>query len=565
MSGGSVDDDTVTATVWSPVAEIPAQPVDPAAQPVDPKTQPADLTTDHHDLPRVIDPPRPGPVTGGSRGFALHVLSRRHVVTVAGAGLAALVVFVVASRGGKLEAELTALIIVAAAGTVARKHAVALCVLLVTIAPFQVAILSFLFHAHGPASLIRAMGFGKELIVACLVSLALGRAPSEAARRWDALGRTFLALGLLYLVVPQLVPALFETSTTLTRVLGWRSQSLGILAALAIARLSFSTAEKRKIANVVIIGGTVMAACAIWEALSPNGWNSFIVTNFDPSAYRGAVLGTGSLPGESVINHTFLAGHDTTRAGSFTFSSITLPFYLLVCLGLAFSRAISSSEKRMWVISLLLTAGILVSQTRSALFGLAAAFVVALLRSRNASARTRALGLLLLGGFVMVRLGFATYLVDRVQIALAGKDVSAKAHQTNSRGAIELFLHHPAGLGWGVAPGNDTRGDGTVTVTAEDAFLQLGVELGWIGLGVVAAFVVTTLRALGRVARGAAVPWLVDGALFAVISISISGFFLHVFEDFSVSLTLWPIVGLALAHTADAVVREPAHSSRLTA
>lgn len=110
---------------------------------------------------------------------------------------------------------------------------------------------------------------------------------------------------------------------------------------------------------------------------------------------------------------------------------------------------------------------------------------------------------------------------------------------------INQMLAHPLGLGLGSAGPASYR---TLTpIIPESWYLQVGVELGFIGLALFIAVLVAIAKKLHTA----------DPAILAsFLGVLAIAFFLHTLEDSAVSLTLFTLIGLALTKSSGKIIRQ---------
>lgn len=100
---------------------------------------------------------------------------------------------------------------------------------------------------------------------------------------------------------------------------------------------------------------------------------------------------------------------------------------------------------------------------------------------------------------------------------------------------INQMLAHPLGLGLGSAGPASYRT--TTPIIPESWYLQVGIELGFIGLALFIAVLTSLAKKLYKANTA------ILAGFLGILAIS---FFLHTLEDSAVSLTLFAIIGLAL-------------------
>jgi hypothetical protein len=164
---------------------------------------------------------------------------------------------------------------------------------------------------------------------------------------------------------------------------------------------------------------------------------------------------------------------------------------------------------------------------------------------------------------------------------------SSKGHIEKPAQAIQTMIQHPLGLGLGSAgPASNRTSDTCVMLESgadaswaqahpnlcvfiaetqvqpmgkvcncpfltENWYLQIGVELGWLGMGLFIGLVVIIMRTLRGELRSMNYElrddrFLMHVTLLVFLGIGIASLFLHAWEDAAVAYTLWMLIGVAI-------------------
>jgi hypothetical protein len=408
--------------------------------------------------------------------------------------------------------------------------------------PLQVALLAGLYSAGTPEGIVRGLGFLKEACVAALLLAALRMqvrgSPQRGTRLWAL---SFVVLATAFLLASFLVSGVLDDIPVAARALGWRTECLGLIALLALSRIDLHVAWRRRALSVVVVTGVVMGAGAIWNGLLPVSFDAFSRSVLHVRRFQADVLGAGSGSG-SILVPTSEGGVLAYRAGSFLYNPLTCSFYLLLPFGVLAARLASRTRPRDLAAFVVVSAGLLMTGTRSSILAALVAGAVLLLGVRRAAAGARvaavaAVLLILIGG------SLGSSFRARLSAASSGQDYSSQQHAALTRQALRDVVENPLGRGLGTSPGIGARFDVSTRVTAENAYLQVAVETGAFGVALFGATLATAIAAGWRRRDqpvGGAV--LVSG-----VALAVSGLFLHTWEDFSVSLSYWSLVGLMLA------------------
>jgi hypothetical protein len=453
---------------------------------------------------------------------------------------------------------------------VARAPAIGL-LSLVALLPFQQAILAFLYHSGAPSGLVRALGGWKEAVVAGLV-LAGIKGFRASGRRLDALdlvGLAYIAVATAYLAAPSLLVlgSSGPPPSSSVRLLAWRADTLFVFALLAARHALIGASARRSFIKVALAAGAVVAGIGCFEALDTNSWNHFAVYTLGQPRYQAAVLHTTYFPlgmFNVEIKQT-IAGHVFTRVGSVFFSSLTLGFYLVLVLGLGVAFAARGRAKLLNLAIALAAGCLLATITRSAILSGAIVLILALLPEkalRNHSQHTRKVRfaiVALVGLIALAPVAVATGVSNRSSAALSG-GADATDHVSSTTQGLQSLASHPLGLGIGTAPGVGNRFNVSGQLTSENAYLQVGNELGIPELVIFIALLFLVVRHLGRAesADDDTTP-LARGIRLAALGLVVGGLFLHVWLDFSLAITLWGGAGLAIgvAERLETRAREP--------
>jgi hypothetical protein len=457
----------------------------------------------------------------------------------------------------KLQLGIGALIAGGVVILVARAPAVGL-LSLVALLPFQEATLAYLYRTGAPSGLVRALGGWKEAVVAGLV-LAGIKGFRESGRSLDALDMlalAYIAVATAYLVAPSLLvlDSAGARPSLSVRLLAWRADTLFVFAFLATRHALLGMAARRRFIKVALIAGAVVAGIGCFEALDTSSWNHFAVYTLGQPRYQAGVLHTTYFPlgmFNVEIKQT-IAGHVFTRVGSVFFSPLTLGFYLVLVLGVGIAAA-SRGRTRLLHLAIALAAGALLATiTRSAILSGAIVLLLALLpdnalRSRlERSRKVRFAIVALVGLIALAPVVIATGVSHRSSAALSG-GADATDHVSSTTTGLQSLASHPLGLGIGTAPGVGNRFNVSGQLTPENAYLQVGDELGVPELVIFIALLFLVVRRLGRAeaADDDAAP-LARGLRLAAIALAVGGLFLHVWLDFGLAITLWGGAGLAI-------------------
>jgi hypothetical protein len=140
----------------------------------------------------------------------------------------------------------------------------------------------------------------------------------------------------------------------------------------------------------------------------------------------------------------------------------------------------------------------------------------------------------------------AANLTTRSEGALTGADPSVAAHSNSLGDSISSLRDNPLGQGLGTGPAVGAARFQVQQVVAENAYLQVGNEMGVVTMTVFVVLLIAVLRRLR--ARDGTLPHdvLRAAAWQAGVALAIGGLFLHVWINIPVAWIWWGGAGLAL-------------------
>jgi hypothetical protein len=430
---------------------------------------------------------------------------------------------------------------------------------LVAALPLDLYGMSGLYRLGVTGDLLRPLRFWPEAI---LLGLGVAAAASflRSARRIDFLDGAavaYLVLGTAYLLLPRLFvgQGLGAQISFYGRELGWRSDIMyvGVLILARRLPLGPKRAEASSQLTQVLIGaGAALAALGLIEFADPSAWNHFATSVLRVPEYQQRVLNTFT-PGTSnrdILVYSRVGGHRFVRIGALL-EYESLGFYLAICLGLC-AEVVARGRARRGGTPLmgLLALALFLTQTRSAI--LAGAIAVALVfvarPGRQPEGQAR-IGFAISGVLIAADILFITLGVGS---RIGGNHVSDTAHASSFSSGLQVFIHHPFGRGLATAAGGGQevllKGLSGGYVVTEDQWLQIGTQLGIIGLGLYIAICLLSLRQLHRSDRPALIA--PAGLENTMIGVLIGAAFLQPFINPAVSITLFLLIGTCVGPPA---------------
>jgi O-antigen ligase/polysaccharide polymerase Wzy-like membrane protein len=441
---------------------------------------------------------------------------------------------------------------------------------LIIVLPFQGFLLARLWAWGFPTSIVRHLSAWKEAVAVGVV-LAGARHYLATGRRADALDRValgFVGLVLLYLAAQAtIIPS--APSQLSVRLLGFRQDAGFVLLALGARHAPLPADFLRRAGRAVLASAVLVAGVCAFETVATSTWNHFVVYTIRYTRYELDLLHANPPNVFDIRVYGLIGGLRVVRAGSIFLSALTCGFYLVIGFAVGLERATRGGGPR-WTIPavVLIGAGILLTQTRSAIL---AALVVAFLAfapgsSRQRAWRTQSTILICLLLILAVPAALSTGLASRITGATNNNDHSSAAHVSAFWNGLHTIEHHPLGLGLGTSAGVGQRAssDATEVVVPENGYLQVGIELGVIGMLSFVALTLVLLWRLRAAAHSRPDP-LLAASWGALAGLAVATWLLQTWVDFSVAWTAWGLAGGSLAAARAGVTDHSAERLRGTA
>jgi hypothetical protein len=464
----------------------------------------------------------------------------------------AIALFIIVTRGAMLERAVAGLAGIFLIVLAARRPDRALIALIVGL-PFQGLVLAQLFAWGVPAAVVRPLSSWKEALgLGVVVAGVQGfRASRRRLDRLDFWGLAFVGTTSVFALAPRLFSALAPTDWAV-RSLGFRASAGFVILALAARHARLPEGFVTHAARVAMWVGAIVAGIAVYEFLFSASWNDFIVNKVQYTRYQLLVTDVVPFDVADIRLYSHLGGQRFVRVGSVFANPLTLGFYLVLPLAVAIERTVRSGLRSgAGVMLAIIGTAIILTQTRAAIV---AAVIVAFFALRPAagrgSGRRWQFGMIL-AVLIIFALPIAgvSGLSQRAAKTTSGSEKSATDHVDSLRNGFDSVVAHPFGQGLGTSAGIGQRyqvQDATIT---ENYYLQVGVEMGILGLGIFVALTLAMLRRLNRAAK--AVPDLgISAVRGAAVGLAVGAFFLHTWIDFAVAWTLWSLAGASIGIAA---------------
>jgi len=421
---------------------------------------------------------------------------------------------------------------------------------LAAILPVHLFVLMGLFHFGMPAAIVRGLGGWKEAF-AIGIFLAGMRAVQSGARRLDVLDGlafAYILLATLYLVAPGLMAGQARLDFYV-RLLAYRTDVMFVVLFIGAHHAPIGRHFRDLLVRVAVVAATVTATIGLYELLASDSWNRFVVRTLQWPQFSRAIFGAAPFNSNDIRYYGHVGGVKFVRIGSTFLNPLDMGFFLVLAIGLGLGL-VAANKARPWVYLGLGIAGValIFTITRSAVLAGGVAVLLTLVPGpgRPTVQRARLTFILAAALIIAAPLAGAANLTTRSQGALTGTDTSAAAHSASFGDAVTSLKDHPLGQGLGTGPAVSAARFQVQQVVAEDAYLQIGNEMGLVTMVVFIALLIAVLRRLR--ARDGPIPHdsLSGGAWQAGVALAIGGLFLHVWVNIAVAWIWWGAAGLAL-------------------
>ena len=424
-------------------------------------------------------------------------------------------------------------------------------ILLVALLPLQQLVLAAAYRYGMPAALVRGVGAWKEALAIGILLAGL-RAVQKGTSRFDSLDGlafAYLLLALLYLLAPGLM-ANGPKRDFYVRLLAYRADAMFVVLFIGARHAPIARRYRDRLVRAAVITGIIAGAIGVFEFLASDTWNNFIVKTLQYNRFTTDIFGAGLINPVDIRVYGNVGSVQFVRIGSIFLNPLPMAFYLVLVLGLGL-ELVARNEAKPWVYAGLLTIGatLIFTITRSAILAGAVAAVFTLVPGPGRPVAHRArLSLALVAVLILaIPLAAAANLTTRSQGAVQGTDTSTQQHSSRLGSAIADLGRYPLGQGLATGPSVDVSRFNNIQETyAENAYIQIGNEMGIVTMVVFIALLITLLRRLR--APGGPTPHdtLRGGVWQAGIALAIGGLLLHVWIYLHVAWIWWGAAGLAL-------------------
>lgn len=425
---------------------------------------------------------------------------------------------------------------------------------LVGLLPFTILFSSLLYANGVGGGVARMAALWKELVVLAII-LAAWRRRHTHPYVPDALDRVcvaFVTLGIAYLVVPALFVGEPGVSLSLdTKFVAWRLVVLPVVLFLAARRLRLDEDEIAKVLRALTRLAVVLGVIGVVEFFASDWWNRLLIDTFGVNRYRSEVLQNDlvalGLRADDIRTYGEVAGRDIVRIGGPVLSYLTFAFLLVIVIGLLLERMVRGQMTPLVVAGVgTCGAGLLFTQTRSAIVGACVLLVAVLRPAPGRRTSTRVQYMIAAGGAMLIAVPvvFGAGLADRFT---SGDDDSDSIHEARIDYAYDVVQDNPLGLG--LAMGATTSGRSVPeAIISENQLLDVGIQIGVLGIFLFVLQYGLIARALKQAAARAG-PEAQVGAMAmrnAMIGMLVPMWYLQPLSVFEVAWVLFGLAGAAL-------------------
>jgi hypothetical protein len=464
-------------------------------------------------------------------------------------GCAALILVLAEFRAGAFLTKAVAGVVGAVLVLLLSQRIVGALVALIFLIPLQGVLLAYVLRLGAPVTLVRDLGTYKDVVIAAAIVAAFERHTTR--RRADAIDKwaaAYVLVATLYLVLPWISSLHLYPASFYVRFLAWRLNVEFVVLLIVVRRLALTTRERALLEGAALWGSFVVAAAGIFEYLDSKAFNNFLVHTVRYIDYQKTLTGTTqSHGGEDLRGFIDVAGHNVLRIGSVLIDPVVLGFFLIPGLAISLRRLTARRTGASQLTLAVIGSALVLTLTRSAVLAAVVLIAVTILALPNVSTPGRTRLIILLVGVTGAAVPFAAHVhfTARSESAVAGTDVSTTGHIADLGHALAVLFTHPLGQGLGTVAGVGKRFKVAGRVTTENAYVQVGDEIGIFAAVALVGFLIALAIHLLRRQRGLAdgSHAMIAGAL--VISFIVGGLLQEVWLAYATALTIAVLVGMA--------------------
>jgi hypothetical protein len=431
---------------------------------------------------------------------------------------------------------------------------------LAVILPLQKYLVAALYQAGLPIEVVRGAGWVKEALVLGVVASAV-HAVRTSSRQLDVIDRLALAWiagCAVYFFLPGILSAPGAPTGLNILVQGFRANAMFVLLFLGARHAPLPPDFAHRFRRVLMAVIVLVAAAGIYQFIDPQGWIRFTFDVVGLPQYQSAVQGLTPVQLQQDFGWLFL---DPVRVGSVLISPFEFVDLLLVGLALVVDRLVRGNAPAIATLgAIAIPLALLASRTRINLVAAAIVLLLVLRPAPNRVAATRArVALLVIAGAVLLA---PTQIGTRVTGADGGAE-SSRAHVEEFMDGLTYLIQEPRGSGLGTSPGVGARFGLQQSLTSDNAYLQVGNELGLPMMVLFVVLLIAILRALHRAEQRPDSGDLAAALRAAGIGLCLVGMLHHVWLGIPVAWLFFAGAGVALSSHPREGSEPPARASSL--
>ncbi|HVX18986.1 MAG TPA: hypothetical protein VHA73_13225 [Acidimicrobiales bacterium] len=403
--------------------------------------------------------------------------------------------------------------------------------------PFGVLCLSFLYKFGLPHGVVRGGALVKDLIAIAIFLAGWKARRDRAARTLPTIERIALAylwaLLFWFAITPLLAPGLHLNA----RVIGLRSLGLIVLLFVGVRWLKPDAEQRSAIWRFATGVAVALALGGIWQRLDRGGFTRFLTQTAGLPTYYTQVAGlTGTALSDALA--WFRVGN--FRGTSFVLAPFSFADLMLAgaCIGIA-----GMTRKLTWrdgAVLGLCGAGVVLSGTRIDIIalGIVGAWAVLAVRGFSEAARVRFVAIALVALLAFVPGALTSRLTG------SQNSISNKGHTNELTTSLGEVGGHPIGQGIG-SDGAILRRSSTVRLLVSgNAVLGIGMQGGWLVMGLFIALVVSALVEARRHNRSGNDGPEPGGAMLMLIGGLVVGLTHNAWTDINSGSFAWILIAL---------------------
>ncbi len=430
-----------------------------------------------------------------------------------GAAIALGGLLIIMAFGAGLGTYATAAAVMCVLGLLAIRWPTASAVAFIAFTPVNRTVIMVVYHYTHSLLLTKGLQLWKEAILAALLARVVYDLLLTPNRRHsllplDLVALLFVLISLVYLVYPGSLD-----TELMSRLQGLRADTVFVLAYFAGRGLHLNRDRIRWLMLAIVPGAILVAAVAIFQFVEPSLSNRV----FEYFGYSDFVHYQGDIGDAIATRNRDLPGAESLpRASSLILGDLALAFFQIFTVSLAAGLFYVARRTKEAVITgaflALMVVTLAMTLSRSAVASAAGALAVAAVAARL-------------------------------------NDASSLKHVSEMDESIQVISAYPFGRGLGTAGNIGQQEQGAAAITNESWYLQIGTEMGLLGmvvyLGLVLGVMVIAAVQFFKV-RDYWLKSLTLTVATTACAMLVLGNFLHAWENTPLSIVFWIFAGIAV-------------------